>query len=138
MDENINFVFYEQAVERDFWCAVPTELEPMMNLSVSEWRRISQPENSCTIRKNLTLTHILHTEYLSNRSNDVEVEKCTRFVFDTEISSSTIQSEWNVVCEDSTLLNLIEMCFLAGAAIGKFSEFTKNALNFHKKSTYKH
>lgn len=99
---------------------MPTELEPMMNLSMSEWRRISQPINSCTIRKNLTLTHILHTEYLSNRSSDVEVEKCTRFVFDTEISASTIQSEWNVVCEDSTLLNLIEMCFLAGAAIGKF------------------
>lgn len=41
-----------------------------------------------------------------------------RFVFDSSISDKTIQSEWNVVCEDATLLHFIEMCFLAGAAIG--------------------
>lgn len=50
-----------------------------------------------------------------------EMEKCTKFIFDREISDSTIQSEWNVVCDDSTLLNVIEMCFLAGAAIGSLS-----------------
>lgn len=52
------------------------------------------------------------------------MEKCSRFVFDAEISDSTIQSEWNVVCEDATMLNVIEMCFLAGAAIGSLSSGT--------------
>lgn len=106
-------------MERDFWCAVPAEMESTMNLSLSDWRRVSQPNGACNIAKNLT--HALHYGFSSNQSQEIEVEKCARFVFDTEISDSTIQSEWNVVCEDATLLNVIEMCFLAGAAIGSLS-----------------
>lgn len=71
------------------------------------------------IAKNLT--EALENRYTSSMQggNDtIAMEKCTRFVFDSEISDSTIQSEWNVVCEDATLLHFIEMCFLAGAAIG--------------------
>lgn len=87
-----------------------------MNLSLSDWRKLSQPQGACTIAKNLTAT--LRNGWTSNQSDNIEFEKCTRFVFDSEISDSTIQSEWNVVCEDSTMLHVIEMCFLAGAAIG--------------------
>lgn len=91
-----------------------------MNLSTSEWRRLSQPKSACTIAKNLT--KILQYDSLAPSLNEtIELEKCTRFVFDNDISDTTIQSEWNVVCEDSTLLHVIEMCFLAGAAIGSLS-----------------
>lgn len=91
-----------------------------MNLSTAEWRKHSQPNGACTIAKNLT--KILQYDSLTSSLNEtIEFEKCTRFVFDNEISDTTIQSEWNVVCEDSTLLHVIEMCFLAGAAIGSLS-----------------
>lgn len=99
---------------------MPPELEQTLNISLAEWRNLSQPHGACMIAKNLT--EVLENRFSSNRSNDaIEMEKCTRFVFDTEISETTIQSEWNVVCEDSSLLHLIEMCFLAGAAIGSLS-----------------
>lgn len=53
-----------------------------------------------------------------------EMEKCTRFEFGAQNSDWTIQSEWNVVCDDAAMLNVIEMCFLAGAAIGSLSSGT--------------
>lgn len=110
-------------MERDFWCAIPAELEPTLNLSLAEWRNLSQPHGACTIAKNLT--DRLQNRFVSFQSNDTfEMEKCTRFVFDSEISDTTIQSEWNVVCEDASLLHFIEMCFLAGAAIGSLSSGT--------------
>lgn len=88
-----------------------------MNLTLSDWRKISQPHGPCTIAKNLT-DRLQNPYKSSNQSDANEFEKCTRFVFDSEVSSTTIQSEWNVVCEDSTMLHVIEMCFLAGCAIG--------------------
>lgn len=109
-------------MERDFWCAVPAELQPVMNLSVSDWRRISQPQGACTIARNLT--ERLQNGLTSNEDDKFKVTKCTEFTFDSEISDTTIQSEWNVVCEDATLLHVIEMCFLAGAAIGSLSSGT--------------
>lgn len=109
-------------MERDFWCAVPVELQPTMNLSVSDWRRISQPQGACTIAKNLTDRLRLGSN--ANQDDDFKIEKCTEFAFDSKISDTTIQSEWNVVCEDATFLNVIEMCFLAGAAIGSLSSGT--------------
>lgn len=56
---------------------------------------------------------------LSNRTT--QMMACERFEFDQTVSHTTIQSEWDVVCEHSTLLSLIEMCFLAGAATGSLS-----------------
>lgn len=93
-----------------------------MNLSLSDWRKVSQPEGACTIARNLTAR--LQNGLSSHQSGANELEKCTRFAFDSEISDRTIQSEWNVVCEDSTMLHFIEMCFLAGAAIGSLSSGT--------------
>lgn len=109
-------------MERDYWCAVPAELQPVMNLSVADWRRISQPQGACMIARNLT--ERLQNGLTSDEDDKYKVTKCTEFTFDTEISDTTIQSEWNVVCEDATLLNVIEMCFLAGAAIGSLSSGT--------------
>lgn len=102
---------------------MPAELEQTQNLSLAEWRTLSQPQGACMIRKNLT--EILHNRFVSNQSTDsIDMEKCTKFVFDSEISETTIQSEWDVVCEDSSLLHFVEMCFLAGAAVGALSSGT--------------
>lgn len=106
-------------MERDFWCADTDNLQSAMNLSLADWRNLSQPQGACTIVNNRT--QWLHNGFTSNQSDTIELQKCTRFVFESKISDTTIQSEWNVVCEDSSLLYIIEMCFLAGAAIGSLT-----------------
>lgn len=95
---------------------------------MNEWRAISQPNGACTIRKNVE--QLLRYGGSSSGDGDsittnaTDFMKCTHFEFAPENSDSTIQSEWNVVCDDSIWLNVIEMCFLAGAAIGSLSSGT--------------
>lgn len=96
-------------------------MPPGTNMSVSEWRNISQPNGACSIVKDLE-PHLKYG-HLYN-PNASAMDKCTHFVFENDSSDATIQSEWNVVCDDATLLNVIEMCFLAGAAIGSLSSGT--------------
>lgn len=93
------------------------------NMSSSEWRAMSQP-NGCMMATNLE-ERLLNGLPLNGSSPSIgEMEKCSRFEFGPENSDWTIQSEWNVVCDNATLLNVIEMCFLAGAAIGSLSSGT--------------
>lgn len=68
--------------------------------------------------------HLKYGHFINASHNASAMEKCTRFEFKSDNSDATIQSEWNVVCDDATLLNVIEMCFLAGAAIGSLSSGT--------------
>lgn len=115
------FFLSPQAVERDFWCAPPFEMSKFHEMNLSEWRRISQPHGACqTINTSgLSLHNVLDWASLNHSTGDLTT--CDRFVFDPALSETTIQSEWNVVCEDATFLSVIEMCFLAGAAMGSLS-----------------
>lgn len=108
--------FSDQAVERDFRCAIPAGIQSTMNSSLSDWQTVFQPNGSCTIASNLTQR--LQTGLKSNSTDDFQLQKCQKFIFDNSISDSTIQSEWSVVCDNEMLLHVIEMCFLAGASIG--------------------
>lgn len=106
-----------QTIQRDFWCEVPTELDTS-SLSISDWKRMSAPLGSCQTPNNFT-------EFIqSNGSLSENSKKCEHFLFDTTLSQTTIQSEWNIVCDKAWLLGVIEMCFLAGAAIGSLSSGT--------------
>lgn len=87
-----------------------------MNSSLTDWQKVFQPNGSCTIASNLSQR--LQTGSKSNNTDEFQLQKCQKFIFDNSISDSTIQSEWSVVCDNATLLHVIEMCFLAGAAIG--------------------
>lgn len=43
---------------------------------------------------------------------------CDRFDFDFSYFGPTIVSKWNLVCDRYSLRSVVEMCFLAGAAVG--------------------
>lgn len=93
-------------------------------MSLAQWRNISQPDGACTMI-NVTgkpLNDLIEWVFSNyNQNHTMEMQTCERFEFDTFISDTTIQSEWNVVCNNRTFLSVIEMCFLAGAAIGSLS-----------------
>lgn len=116
------FSFRLQAVERDFWCAPPDHIDTTnMSISMTEWRNLSQPNGACEMvnMTGMTINDLINWKH--NSSHTLDMVKCDRFQFDLEVSETTIQSEWNVVCDKATMLSVIEMCFLGGAATGSLS-----------------
>lgn len=63
------------------------------------------------------LTENVFTDYF-NTAEDKELIKCENFEFDMELFGRTINSEWNLVCDRRSIGSFVEMCFLAGAALG--------------------
>lgn len=91
------------------------------SISLNDWKSRYQPTDDKCMAANVTglpIENIINW-VLSNKTMDMMA--CERFEFDTSVSETTIQSEWNVVCDDATFLSVIEMCFLAGAATGSLS-----------------
>ncbi|XP_037951380.1 organic cation transporter protein [Teleopsis dalmanni] len=111
------FTFVFQTAEKDFWCARPTD---MLDMNATTWKNLTQPNgDSCTILDSddyftlLTLAAEDNTSYTN----------CKNFEFyhaegDTSV---TLVEEFNLVCGRRNLLSVVEMCFLAGAAIGSVS-----------------
>lgn len=53
--------------------------------------------------------------------NGLALKKCSNFEYDLEFLGKTIIAEWTLVCGRSNLVSVVEMCFLAGAAVGSIS-----------------
>lgn len=54
----------------------------------------------------------------SNSSLDRCSSECTSWNYDTSVFSSTIVSEWNLVCEKANLVNLSQTIFMFGILVG--------------------
>lgn len=46
------------------------------------------------------------------------LRKCTSFEYDVDLIGKTVISEWALVCGRASMVSVVEMCFLAGAAVG--------------------
>ena len=57
------------------------------------------------------------TDYFASQPN-LELIQCKSFEYDMSFIGRTIISEWSLVCDKFFLGSVVEMCFLAGAAIG--------------------
>ncbi|XP_059474531.1 organic cation transporter protein-like isoform X2 [Neocloeon triangulifer] len=101
-----------QSLDRPFWCARPTPIRDFV--SPSMWRNISQPGNSsCQIWSSINETfRPSDSPVLSG-----EISTCTQFEYD-ETNGTTLVAEWNLVCDRAVLVNVAEMTFLSGVAIG--------------------
>ncbi|XP_052903462.1 organic cation transporter protein [Anopheles moucheti] len=115
------FCLVFQAAARDFWCARPAHLT---SVPLELWRNLTQTTtgNQCSVRaapyEHLTVDSIL--EYFHGAANGSDDERigCSAYEYDDTIYGQTIIAEFGLVCDRGHLMSIVEMCFLAGAALG--------------------
>ncbi|KQS39086.1 organic cation transporter protein isoform X1 [Drosophila erecta] len=112
------FMFVFQIAPKDFWCARP---ENLLQMSVSEWRNISQSSNGCLLL-DVDYSHVTYenNQVINWPENDTNLgyRQCWHFEFsDEDGSAKTLVQEFELVC-GRDILSLVETCFLVGAAAG--------------------
>ncbi|XP_043652011.1 organic cation transporter protein isoform X3 [Drosophila teissieri] len=112
------FVYVFQIAPKDFWCARP---ENLLQMSVSEWRNISQSSNGCLLLDVDYSQVTYENNQLINwpeNATDLGYRQCWHFEFsDEDGSAKTLVQEFELVC-GRDILSLVETCFLVGAAAG--------------------
>ncbi|XP_067642116.1 uncharacterized protein [Eurosta solidaginis] len=111
------FCYVFQTAVKDFWCARPDNAPDM---DVSLWRNLSQPVGACSI---LNLNYSQLPDLLPlNILGSSQLIPCTKFEFSSEeIGARSIVEEFDLVCSRKELISVMEMSFLAGAALGSVS-----------------
>ncbi|XP_011293862.1 organic cation transporter protein [Musca domestica] len=114
------FAFVFQTADKDFWCARP---QNMMDMNASEWKNLTQTTDSCSIW-NIDFSSMDSIQslfnYMATSDAPPNYTQCTQFEFDGDQSMTLVQ-EFGLVCSKRQLLSVVEMCFLAGAAVGSVS-----------------
>ncbi len=82
----------------------------MENVNISLWRNLTKPCEPINLK-----TILLATEQTFDVTDDFYSFDCDAYEFD---GHENIVSEWNLVCDRENLVYVVEMCFLAGAAVG--------------------
>ncbi|XP_055907802.1 organic cation transporter-like protein isoform X2 [Eupeodes corollae] len=111
------FSFVFQTMQKDFWCARPDE---MSNMTVESWKNLTQPQGACSII-DFRSSNVIESnpyDYLQLTGTAANMTKCKTFEFSYEDYGLTIVEEYGLVCDRQNLLSVVEMCFLAGAAVG--------------------
>ncbi|KFM64973.1 Organic cation transporter protein, partial [Stegodyphus mimosarum] len=93
----------------DHWCARPSGV----NISVEEWKRIALPPNDyhCSRYKDINLT-LLEEDLNVTRSN--EIVQCDTWEYDETFYTSTVLSQWNLVCDKEWLVSMSKSVFMGG------------------------
>ncbi|XP_011204546.2 solute carrier family 22 member 15 isoform X1 [Bactrocera dorsalis] len=109
------FVYTFQTIAKVYWCARP---DTAPDMDVSLWRNLSQPAGACSI---LNLNYSLLTE-TADTAETAQLIKCNNFEFSREDGSArSVIEEFGLVCGREYMVSVVEMCFLAGAAVGSVS-----------------
>ncbi|XP_029406412.2 solute carrier family 22 member 15 isoform X2 [Bactrocera dorsalis] len=109
------FCFVFQTIAKVYWCARP---DTAPDMDVSLWRNLSQPAGACSI---LNLNYSLLTE-TADTAETAQLIKCNNFEFSREDGSArSVIEEFGLVCGREYMVSVVEMCFLAGAAVGSVS-----------------
>ncbi|XP_059099619.1 organic cation transporter protein-like isoform X1 [Tigriopus californicus] len=96
----------------DYWCSIPSDLK--MDLTVEEWKEISgQNVSRCEIF-NISRSMIVNLSV----PKDLPKIPCESFTFDQSKFTSTIASEWNLVCSESYKVSLAQTVYFLGQMIG--------------------
>lgn len=113
------FCLVFQAATRDFWCARPAHLR---SVPVDLWRNLTQPGGGQCSQLNApyhTLTADTFGAYFASANvSSFEQVSCTGYEFDGTIFGQTVIAEFGLVCDRAKMMSIVEMCFLAGAAMG--------------------
>ncbi|XP_028898991.2 organic cation transporter protein isoform X2 [Zeugodacus cucurbitae] len=109
------FCYVFQTIAKDYWCARP---DTAPDMDVSLWRNLSQPAGACTIL-NLNYTQLTES---AGTAESAQLIPCTNFEFSREDGSArSLIEEFGLICSHEKLVSVVEMCFLAGAAVGSVS-----------------
>lgn len=106
-----------QGASQEFWCARPEHLK---DVPVQLWKNLTQPHDSCSI-VDYDFDRLSLRNFTNIDVNGLGLRKCTAFEYDLEMIGKTIISEWKLVCGRSNMVSVVEMCFLAGAAVGSLA-----------------
>ncbi|XP_058448439.1 organic cation transporter protein [Malaya genurostris] len=113
------FCLVFQAANRDYWCARPAHLR---TIPLELWRNLTQPNGGrCSLvdAPFQQLTALNFTDYfLKVNVSSLGQVSCDGYEFDTRIFGQTIVSEFGLICDREHMNSIVEMCFLAGAAMG--------------------
>ncbi|KAJ6636443.1 Organic cation transporter protein [Pseudolycoriella hygida] len=101
------YAFVFQGYRHPFHCARPEGLE---SINITIWRQITKPCEANDLKSILSAS-----EQTLDTSEDFHSFYCDAYEFEGD---ENVISEWNLVCDEENLVYVVEMCFLAGAAIG--------------------
>nr|XP_022900282.1 organic cation transporter protein-like [Onthophagus taurus] len=93
----------------EYWCRQPEDFK--FNLSTEEWRsfiKINETQNPCLMA---------NVEYKNFFNNTLTACKWG-YDYDKKIIESSMISEWNLVCGDEHLVNLVQIIFMVGVLLG--------------------
>lgn len=79
-------------------------------MDTSIWRNLTDPCKAINLK-----TVLSAAEQTFDITEDFHPFECEAYEFD---GSENVISEWGLVCDRKYLVSVVEMCFLAGAAIG--------------------
>ncbi|XP_036228979.2 organic cation transporter protein isoform X2 [Bactrocera oleae] len=112
------FCYVFQTIAKDYWCARP---DTAPDMDVSLWRNLSQPAGACSIL-NLNYSLLPESAGTAGTADSAQLIPCTNFEFSREDGSArSVIEEFGLVCTREQLVSVVEMCFLAGAAVGSVS-----------------
>lgn len=82
----------------------------MENINLETWRNLSRPCEQINLKDIL-----IAAEQIFDTTEDFHPYDCDEYEFE---GYQNVISEWKLVCDREHLVSVVEMCFLAGAAIG--------------------
>ncbi|XP_042898837.1 organic cation transporter protein [Parasteatoda tepidariorum] len=108
--QNLSISFF--APNLDHWCSRPIGT----NITVEKWKLDVLPlhDQKCS-RYNFFNTSHVSTE--NNSYNNYGIIPCESWEYDTSLYTSTILSEWDLVCEKEWLVSLSKSLFAAGTLL---------------------
>nr|XP_029732438.1 organic cation transporter protein-like [Aedes albopictus] len=113
------FCLVFQAANRDFWCARPAHLR---SIPLEMWRNLTHPNGGQCSHVNAPYQQLSvqnFTDYFGSVNvSSLEQVSCNGFEFDSRIFGQTVITEFGLVCDRAQMMSIVEMCFLAGAAMG--------------------
>ncbi|GBM74199.1 hypothetical protein AVEN_104819-1 [Araneus ventricosus] len=96
----------------DYWCSRPDD----SNRTVDEWKNVALPEDKrCSRFKNQSTLYLMDDN--STNLSAGEVVSCDSWEYDTSFYSSTVLSQFDLVCEREWLVSLSTSLFNVGGII---------------------
>lgn len=98
----------------DHWCARPPDAA---NLSVEQWKSIAIPieDQHCSRYEVVNFTHPVQT--VSNNSGEHQTIPCDVWEYDETFYTSTVLSQWDLVCDRQWLVSMSKSVFMAGILV---------------------